>query len=239
MDYTEKLLHEGLNVLKSRLSSGNRFIYDSVESIGYHKWVLNCISFLKESAPDHVEQIKTIYKPELALHHQAEKIFGIIQSAHEYIATKSKEKESLNPDMVASKSPEEFSLDFLSTKLRDKCADHFYLAKYDDAILNAAKVIEVAVRENSGLADTDLGVNSMRKAFRPDNPILKYSETKSEQEALMHLFSGFIGVFKNPHSHRFLEIKDPLSAFEIIIFANHLLGLLEKSIDNSAPNKAN
>jgi len=239
MNQTEKLLEEGLNVLNSRISSGSRFIYDSVESIGYHKWVLNCISFLKESAPDHVEQIKNIYKPEFALHHQAEKIFGIVQSAHEYVATKSKEKETLNPDIVASKSPEEFSLDFLSPKLRDKCADHFYLAKYDDAILNAAKVIEVAVREKSGLSDTDLGVTLMRKVFRPETAILKYSETNSEQEALMHLFSGFIGVFKNPHSHRFLEIKDPLSAFEIIIFANHLLGLVEKSNDSTVPKKAN
>jgi len=201
--------------------------------------VLNCISFLKECAPDHVEQIKNIYKPEFALHHQAEKIFGIIQSAHEYVATKSKEKETLNPDIVACKSPEEFSLDFLSSKLRDKCADHFYSAKYDDAILNAAKVIEVAVRENSGLSDTDIGVPLMRKAFRPEYAILKYSEINSEQEALMHLFSGFIGVFKNPHSHRFLEIKDPLSAFEIIIFANHLLGLVGKSSNKSVPTKAN
>ena len=75
----------------------------------------------------------------------------------------------------------------------------------------------------------------MRKAFRPNNPILKYSENNSEQEALMHLFSGFIGVFKNPHSHRFLEVKDPLSAFEILIFANHLLGLLLKSNGSDGP----
>ncbi len=235
MNYTDKLLQEGIKVLQSRISSEHQFLYDSVESIGYHKWALNCISFLKDSAPDHVEQIKAIYKPDLALHHQAEKIFGIVQSAHEYLAAQSKEKESLSPDTVAGKSPEEFSLDFLSGQLRAKCAEHFYAAKYDDAILNAAKVVEVAVREKSSLDDADLGVNLMRKAFRPNNPILKYSENNSEQEALMHLFSGFIGVFKNPHSHRFLEVKDPLSAFEILIFANHLLGLLLKSNGSDRP----
>lgn len=235
MDYTDQLLQEGNTVLQSRISSGHQFLYDSVKSIGYHKWVLNCISFLKDSAPDHVEQIKAIYKPDLALHHQAEKIFGIVQSAHEYLAAQSKEKKSLSQDAVAGKSPKEFSLDLLSGQLRKKCAEHFYAAKYDDAILNAAKVVEVAVREKSSLDDTDLGVKLMRKAFRPNNPILKYSETSSEQEALMHLFSGFIGVFKNPHSHRFLEVKDPLSAFEILIVANHLLRLLSNSTGNDDP----
>lgn len=66
----------------------------------------------------------------------------------------------------------------------------------------------------------------MRKAFKPEAPILRYSDIQAEQEAVMHLFSGFMGVFKNPHRHRFLEIRDPLTTFEILSFANHLLNLV-------------
>ena len=190
----------------------------------YQKWVLNCISFLKVDAPDHVEQIKAIYKPDYSLYHQAEKIFGITQSAVEYIKAK---REPLTRESFEKKSPNAFVLDFLHSKLVEKCADHFLAEKYDDCILNATKAVEVAVRDAAGLTNTDIGVNLMRKTFKPDNPILKYSNTTAEQEAVMHLFSGFIGVFKNPHSHRFLEIRDPLTAFEILSFANHLLNLVE------------
>jgi uncharacterized protein (TIGR02391 family) len=193
----------------------------------YQKWALNCLSFLKLDAPDHVEQIKAIYKPDYSLYHQAEKIFGIVQSAVEFI--QANRVAPLTRKSVENKSPEAFALDFLDSMLVEKCSDHFKTGKYDDCILNAAKVVEVAVRDAASLSNTDVGVSLMRKAFKPDAPLLKYSEIIAEQEAVMHLFSGFIGVFKNPHSHRFLEIKDPLTAFEILSFADHLMGLVRNT----------
>jgi hypothetical protein len=72
MNYLDRLLSEGTAVLHSRKSSGHRLIYDPVDSMSYHKWVLNCISFLGHDAPEQVAQIKTVYKPNVALHHQAE-----------------------------------------------------------------------------------------------------------------------------------------------------------------------
>jgi len=213
-------------VLKTRKPSGNPMLYDHVDTVMYQKWTLNCISFLKLDAPDHVEQIKAIYKPDYSLHHQAEKIFGIVQSAVEFIQAN---RAPLTRMSVENKSPEAFALDFLNSILIEKCSDHFKTGKYDDCILNATKVVEVAVRKAASLSNTDVGVNLMRKAFKPDAPVLKYSEIAAEQEAIMHLFSGFIGVFKNPQSHRFLEIKDPLTAFEILSFADHLLDLVKKT----------
>lgn len=85
------------------------------------------------------------------------------------------------------------------------------------------------LRELAKVNEKDIGVSLMRKVFNPKNPILKYSNHEGEQEALMHLFSGFIGVFKNPQSHRFLEIKDPITAFEVLNFANHLCKILERT----------
>jgi len=231
-NYPDSLQIEGIDVLHSRIPSGHPFLYDQVNTMLYHRWVLNCISFLKTDAPDHVEQIKAIYKPDYCLYHQAEKIFGIVQSAVQYIKAM---RTPVSRESVAQKYPEAFTLNFLHPKLTEKCADHFLTKKYDDCILNATKVVEVAVRDAAGLPNTELGVNLMRKAFKPDNPILRYSDTAAEQEALMHLFSGFIGVFKNPHSHRFLEIKDPLAAYEILSFANHLVGLVEHLKDEEIP----
>lgn len=232
VEYPHDLLVEGIQVLKSRIPSGHPFLLDQVETIKYHKWVLNCISFLKLDASDHVEQIKVIYKPDYSLYHQAEKIFGIVESAVEFIQAK---RQPVTRELVKKKSPDAFALDFLHPMLVEKCADHFLAEKYDDCILNATKAVEVAVREAAGLSNTDLGVSLMRKAFKPDAPILKYSDASAEQEAVMHLFSGFIGVFKNPHSHRFLEIKDPLTAFEILSFANHLLNLVGNITGEASP----
>jgi predicted nucleotide-binding protein len=87
-DTLANLLSEGREVLQSRTPSGHKFIYDSVDSMLYHKWVLNCISFLGSDAPDHVEKIKTVHQPNLALFHQAEQIYAILQSATEFISAK-------------------------------------------------------------------------------------------------------------------------------------------------------
>ncbi len=48
----------------------------------------------------------------------------------------------------------------------------------------------------------------MRKAFNPDNgPLTRASDPVAEREALMHLFAGAIGSYKNPHSHRNVVIE--------------------------------
>jgi len=227
MDYIKKLLEEGIEVLKSRIPSGTPLLYDQVDNIKYQKWVMNCISFLSDEAPDHVKQIKAIYDPQHNLVNKAEQIFGIVTSAAEYLKYKHARDEKVSK--IQERPASHFNLDFLHSRLKEKCADHFHSEKYDDAILNACKVVEVYTRELANLRDTDIGVSLMRKVFNPKQPILKYSDNSSEQEALMHLFSGFIGVFKNPQSHRFMEIKDPLTAFEVLNFANHLCKILERT----------
>jgi len=214
---------DGSLVLITRQDSGHRLIHDSVDSSMFHKWIMECIGRLRDDAPDHVAQIKAIHKPDIALYHQAEQIFAILSSAVDLIRSK---KERLTRKSVSEKSPVAFSLDFLNPKLVAKCADHFYAGKYDDCILNAAKVVEVMVREHAELSAEDVGVNLMRKAFKPNNLILKFSDVAAEQESAMNLYCGFIGFFKNPHSHKFLNISDPLTAFEILSIANRLCAMI-------------
>ena len=103
----------------------------------------------------------------------------------------------------------------------------FIRKQYDVAIFQAFKLLEVSVRDKSGLSNDDIGVVLMRKAFKKDSGLLSNPEEESsEQEALAHLYSGAIGRYKNPQSHRIVGEDNPVNAAEKIVLANHLVRLL-------------
>jgi hypothetical protein len=68
----------------------------------------------------------------------------------------------------------------------------------------------------------------MRRAFDVDDgPLTDMTSPRAEREALAHLFSGAIGCYKNPHSHRDVELSFN-EAFEMLLVASHLLQVLDR-----------
>jgi uncharacterized protein (TIGR02391 family) len=107
---------------------------------------------------------------------------------------------------------------------------------YDTAIFEAFKQVEIAVRRAGGFEATDLGTDLMRKAFATESgPLTDRSLPKGEREAIAHLFSGSIGAFKNPNSHREVGLNDPAKAAELLMLASHLLRILEERPTHHAP----
>ena len=105
--------------------------------------------------------------------------------------------------------------------------DNFRLGKFDTAVFEAFKTLEVAIRDASGLPPSDIGVSLARKAFRPgDGPLCDTSTEGGEQQALADLMAGAIGSYKNPHSHRKQELG-AAEAREMPIMASHLLRIFE------------
>jgi len=104
----------------------------------------------------------------------------------------------------------------------------FLAGDYDAAIFQAFKEVEIAVRTAGEYTATDIGVSLMRKAFeKKSGPLTDQASPEPEQEAIAHLFAGAIGLYKNPSSHRHLQLEDITKVVEMIVLASHLLRIVD------------
>lgn len=118
----------------------------------------------------------------------------------------------------------------LDPALEEKVRPVFNLGDYETACFAAMKVVEVEVRKAAALDASVLGVNLMRQAFKPDGgPLADPGADPGERVALMELFAGSIGAFKNPPSHRTVHFDDPTEAAEVVQLADLLLRLLRRA----------
>lgn len=113
--------------------------------------------------------------------------------------------------------------------LRGATYDAFVRGNFQQAVNEAFRVIEVRVRDASGLASS--GVPLMREAFHEDKGPLRSSSTDSgERQALAHLFAGAFGCVRNPGIHRALPGDDVSQAVEQLMLASLLLRLVDDRV---------
>ncbi|MCY0388405.1 TIGR02391 family protein [Robbsia sp. Bb-Pol-6] len=107
----------------------------------------------------------------------------------------------------------------------------FMRCEYSTAVFQAMRAVEIAVRDAAHLPHSDVGVNLVRKAFHATTGALTdLSAEGGEKEAMSALFSGAIGTYKNPHSHRDVSVDTPREAVEIILLASHLLYVVDARV---------
>jgi len=116
---------------------------------------------------------------------------------------------------------------FLHPTLLQDARPLFLQGRFDTAVFEAFKALEVAVRTAGKYGPDKIGVTLMNAAFHPQNgPLTDQTLEAGERQALMQLMVGAIGSYKNPASHRKVEIARD-EAREMIILASHLLKIVD------------
>lgn len=117
---------------------------------------------------------------------------------------------------------------FLHAELLVNARPLFLQSRFDTAVFEAFKALEVSIRGAARLGHDLVGVSLASRAFNlEDGPLTDNAAEKGERVALMNLMTGALGSYKNPASHRKVGISAE-EARDMLILASHLLKIVDE-----------
>jgi uncharacterized protein (TIGR02391 family) len=132
-------------------------------------------------------------------------------------------------DFEVYRGASSFPRSLLHTRIEKEAWQSFSRGKFDTAIFEAFREVEIAIRDAAEFEQHDHGVAMVRRAFHKDTgPLTDRSVDDGEREATSALFAGAIGSYKNPNSHRHVGREDVAEAGELLVLASHLLRVVEQ-----------
>jgi uncharacterized protein (TIGR02391 family) len=115
----------------------------------------------------------------------------------------------------------------LHPAIRQQAREQILLGRWANAVFVSLREVEVRVRDLSGL--NGIGVDLMAAALNPrTGPLRDPGAGTGEQEAMMALFRGAFGTFRNATGHRQVEFPDPDYAVEVVALADLLHRILDQ-----------
>jgi uncharacterized protein (TIGR02391 family) len=102
---------------------------------------------------------------------------------------------------------------------------------YDEAVVNAFKVLDHRIRAACAEAPDVYGEELINRAFAPDKGKLSQGLVESERRGLRNLVSGANAFFRNPSAHRFVNY-DQATAETVIVLVSLLLKMMETSSES-------
>ena len=118
-------------------------------------------------------------------------------------------------------------------ELRSLTRKLFRDGHYSLAVEQACKLVNNQVKGRCGKTAKD-GPDLMHHAFKVDAPALRINSLKTEserdeQDGYRYIFAGMMAGLRNPRAHEHLLRDEPEAALEILVLANHLLGVLARA----------
>ncbi|MFJ2933465.1 TIGR02391 family protein [Streptomyces sp. NPDC087219] len=129
-------------------------------------------------------------------------------------------------------------LGVLLTMLREEIihasADLVRAGRFDDAIFAAFRRVEHELQQR--VSNLAIGNTLINLAFRERKDPIRVTERAQDQERLVELFGGAIGLFKGDRSHKdqpLLPCRSRHECLRILAHASTLLDLLDRDIDRA------
>lgn len=119
-----------------------------------------------------------------------------------------------------------------SKELRNATRKLFTDGHYARAVEEAYKCLNNIVKAKSRLSKD--GQDLMNQAFSEKNPILKLNKLRTdshrdEQIGYMLIFGGCMTGIRNPRAHEHKKTDSPEAALEMLVWANHLMSVIERA----------
>lgn len=118
---------------------------------------------------------------------------------------------------------------YVHTWIAKKSFQLLNAGEYESAVLQAFKAIETRIRAMTGLSEDEYGLKLIRKVLHPKTGVLTDAILPmAEREAFCNYTAGAFGFYKNPCSHRDIEL-DAVTAYERIVVASDILKRIEQN----------
>jgi hypothetical protein len=116
----------------------------------------------------------------------------------------------------------------LAPELYTKIVGPYYRGEFTDVVAIAFRHVEIRVRDLAGIGPETTGSKEpVVRAFK--GPLADPKLTDAERDATVQLYAGAMGRFRNPSTHGDIGLDDPAECVELVVFANLLLRIAERS----------